>query len=39
MLTNILSSITLHRVGAEIGGPSTRGDILYKNNRKCINNP
>jgi SAM-dependent methyltransferase len=31
MLNNILASITLNKVGVEIGGPSSTGDILYQN--------
>ena len=31
MLNNILSSITLNKLGAEIGGPSVTGNILYQN--------
>ena len=31
MLNNILSSITLNKIGVEIGGPSSNGDILYQN--------
>jgi SAM-dependent methyltransferase len=31
MLANILSHITLHKIGVEIGGPSPTGDILYRN--------
>jgi SAM-dependent methyltransferase len=31
MLNNILSNITLNRIGVEIGGPSSTGDILYQN--------
>jgi len=31
MLNNILTNITLNKIGIEIGGPSSTGDILYKN--------
>ena len=31
MLVDILSDITLNKIGVEIGGPSNTGDILYKN--------
>jgi len=31
MLNNILSNITLNKIGVEIGGPSSTGDILYQN--------
>ena len=31
MLTNILSSITLNKLGVEIGGPSSSGITLYQN--------
>ncbi len=37
MLANILSNITLNKIGVEIGGPSSTGDILYKN-AKTIDN-
>jgi len=30
MLDDILSSITLNKLGVEIGGPSGSGDIIYK---------
>jgi SAM-dependent methyltransferase len=31
MLNNVLSSITFNKIGVEIGGPSSTGDILYQN--------
>jgi SAM-dependent methyltransferase len=31
MLNTILSSLTLNKTGVEIGGPSSTGNILYKN--------
>jgi len=31
MLQNFLSNITLNKIGVEIGGPSSTGNILYKN--------
>ena len=31
MLVNILTDITLNKIGVEIGGPSETGEILYKN--------
>jgi len=31
MLVDILSDITLNKIGVEIGGPSSTGDILYQN--------
>jgi SAM-dependent methyltransferase len=31
MLQNFLSSIALNKIGVEIGGPSSTGDILYQN--------
>ncbi len=37
MLNNILSSITLNKLGVEIGGPSETGNFLYKNARSIDN--
>ena len=31
MLADILSDIALKKIGVEIGGPSSTGDILYQN--------
>ena len=31
MLNNILSNLTLNKIGVEIGGPSSTADILYQN--------
>lgn len=31
MLNNFLSNITLNKIGVEIGGPSSTGDVLYQN--------
>ena len=33
MLNNILKDITLNKIGAEIGGPSGTGHILYENSK------
>jgi len=37
MLINILSDITLNKIGVEIGGPSDTGEILYKNSKNIDN--
>jgi SAM-dependent methyltransferase len=37
MLTNILSSITISKVGVEIGGPSMTGNIIYQNAQSMDN--
>lgn len=37
MLNKILSAITLNKIGVEIGGPSSTGDILYKNSKNIDN--
>jgi SAM-dependent methyltransferase len=37
MLDNILTNITLNKIGVEIGGPSDTGDILYKNSKNIDN--
>jgi len=37
MLNNILESITLNKIGLEIGGPSPTGYILYKNAKNIDN--
>lgn len=37
MLNNILLNITLNKVGVEIGGPSSTGDILYQNAKNIDN--
>ena len=31
MLNNLLAQITLNKIGVEIGGPSRKGTIIYKN--------
>ena len=36
-MNNILSSITVNKIGVEIGGPSSTGDIIYQN-AECIDN-
>jgi SAM-dependent methyltransferase len=37
MLVDILSDITLNKMGVEIGGPSDTGEILYKNSKNIDN--
>jgi SAM-dependent methyltransferase len=37
MLNDILTDITLNKIGVEIGGPSHSGDILYKNSKNIDN--
>lgn len=37
MLNNILKDITLNKIGAEIGGPSGTGHILYENSKNIDN--
>jgi SAM-dependent methyltransferase len=37
MLVDILSNITLNKIGVEIGGPSDTGEILYKNSQNIDN--
>jgi hypothetical protein len=37
MLVDILSDITLNKIGVEIGGPSETGEILYKNSKNIDN--
>ena len=37
MLNDVLLNIVLNKIGAEIGGPSSTGDILYKNAKNIDN--